>query len=167
MEDRLAIGRITSSHGVRGEMKIQSLSGEDAHIRKIKRVWLRTEVRIIEKKVISVRGALPNLIIALEGISTPEEARKYRGAEVLVDRADALPLNEGEYYFSDLQGCEVLFEGKKMGVVTSVWENSNCDMLEVKCEDGHIAQLPLQDQFVGEVSTDARRIELKVDWILE
>lgn len=187
MEDRLVVGRVVSSHGIRGEMKIRSLSGEDSHIRKLKRLWLRTETRntgrgnaersaamtpsgaykTVERKVISVRGALPNLILALEGITTPEEARKYRGAEILVERNNASPLREGEFYYSDLAGCKVCFEGRVLATVRSVWENSNCDMLEVVCDDGRIAQIPLQEQFVGDISVEERRIELKVDWILE
>lgn len=167
MAEKLVIGRVLSSHGVRGEVKVKSLSGEDSHFKALDTVVIRYRGRDIEKKLLSVRGALPNLIIAFEGITSPEEARKYRGAEVLVDREHAAPLKDGEYYFADLTGCKVHFEGEEKGTVTSVWENVNCDMLELELKDGQIVQVPLQDQFVADVDTGEKRIELRVDWILE
>jgi 16S rRNA processing protein RimM len=167
MEDRLVIGRIRASHGVRGEVKVQSLSGEDRHFHRIKTVWLRLENRERQLTVLSVRGALPNLILAFEGISSPEEARKYRGAEILVKRDEAAALKTGEYYIADLIGCHIVYRDEVLGEVLSVWENSNCDMFEVQCTDGHKVQVPFQDEFVGDVDTSNRRIELKVDWILE
>jgi 16S rRNA processing protein RimM len=171
MSGHLVIGKIVSSHGVRGEMKIKSLSGEDTHFRSAEKLLVRTvfggTARDRELKVVSVRGAQPNLIVAFEGISSPEEAQKYRGAQVLLDRSLAAPLAEGEYYFADLEGCDVFYGEEKRGTVKSVWENSNCDMLEVVLTDGQVVQVPLQDQFVDEVDTERKVIALRVDWILE
>jgi 16S rRNA processing protein RimM len=171
MSDFLAIGKVVSSHGVRGEMKVKSLSGDTAHFRPGESLLIRTSVdgRTRDRKleVLSVRGALPNLIIAFKGIENPEDARKYRGGRILMERGLAAPLGEGEYYFADLEGCEIRFRGEKRGVVKSVWENSNCEMFEVELTDGRIAQLPFQDHFIGEVDIEGRSIELRVDWILE
>lgn len=176
MSQRLVIGRVLSSHGVRGEIKVQSLSGEDAHFKALTRVWLKQAGREWEMKVASVRGALPNLIVALDGISSPEDARKFRGADVLVERSQASRRKEGEYYFADLVGCELLFQGSVMATVTAVWENSNCYMLESRLIDrnddtsekgAETVQIPFQDHFIGNVDTDRKQIELLVDWILE
>jgi 16S rRNA processing protein RimM len=168
MIEKLVIGRIRASHGIRGEVKVQSISGEDSHIRKLKKIWLRLSNGLEKELTVrDVRGVLPNLIMAFEEITSPEQARSYRGAELLAPREQAAPLKEGEYYIADLVGCEVVFESTVLGTVTSVWENSNCDMLEVSMTSGETAQLPLQDEFVLSVDIDARRIELKVDWIFE
>ncbi len=171
MSGYLKIGRIVSSHGVRGEVKVKSFSGDDTHFKSADSLILRRSVggTVRERKVklLSLRGALPNLIAAFEGISSPEDARAYRGAELLIERNAAQALKDGEYYFADLEGCALEFNGAEVGRVKSVWENSNCDMLEVVLTDGRIAQVPLQDKFVAEVDTQNARIELRVDWILE
>lgn len=167
MTDRLIIGRILAPHGVRGEMKVQSLSGEDAHFKALSRVWLKKSGREFEMKVRGVRGALPNLIIAFENVDSPEEAGKFRGAEVLAERDQAAIRKDGEFYYADLTGCMIVYHSVEMAEVKSVWDNGNCHMFECELKDGGIVQIPFQNQFIGDVDTDRKQIELLVDWILE
>ena len=162
----LVVARFLSRHGLHGYLKLQSLSGFDSHIRAGKRAWITAQGRTREQKILKVRGAPGNLIMALEGVNTPEDARKYRGAEIAVAQEQALPRRAGEYYYADLVTCEVFFGSECRGVVRAVWEN-HCDMLEVEVRDGRVVQLPFQDQFVAEVNIHRKRIALKVDWILE
>lgn len=171
MKPTLVIARVRSPHGLKGEVKVESFSGESKHIKALKTAWLHIGDKKTEHKVISVRGMPETPIVLFEGISSPEEAATYRGAEVIVARAQANPLAGDEYYLADLVQCKVYFEGRQKGHVNAVWHNGICDMLEVECLDdddnGRVAQLPLQDRFVSQVDVRNGRIELTVDWILE
>ena len=167
MQSSLTIGRVLSSHGLRGEVKIESFSGEEDHIRSLRKASLIVDGQEREHGVINVRGSGKNLIVLFDGIDSPEKAKEYCGAEISVHRRYAAPLKEGEYYFADLVHCKVFFEKEHCGSVCSVWKNGHCDMLEIVCLDGHVAHVPLQDHFVSRVDVDERVIELNMDWILE
>lgn len=167
MNPRLVIGRVLAPHGVRGEVKVQSLSGEDAHFKSLSTVWLKIANREIETQVQSVRGALPNLIIAFEDVHTPEQAGKFRGAEVLAERSRASRKKDGEFYYADLTGCKILYQAEEIAEVKSVWNNGNCHMFECERKNGEVVQIPFQSKFIGTVDIDRKQIELLVDWILE
>ncbi len=167
IDDRLVAGVIRSTHGVKGEVKLKSMSGSVEHLRRLKHAWLKTGDTERKVTLESVRGSPSNLIVAFRELDSLEEARKYKNAELVVLRKDASILSEGEYYVADLVGCNVFFRERLMGSVQSVWENSNCDMLEVRCENDRIVQLPLHDHYVLSINIDQRRVDLAVDWILE
>lgn len=168
MRPTLVIARVLSPHGLKGEVKVESFSGESKHIKALKTAWLHIGDKKTEHRVISVRGMEKTPIVLFGGISSPEEAGAYRGAEVIVDRAQGSPLAGDEYYLADLVQCQVNFEGRQRGHVCAVWHNGLCDMLEVEClDDGRVVQVPLQDQFISHVDVRNGRIELTVDWILE
>ena len=167
MKSRLVVGQVLSSHGVRGEVNVRSLSGEHDHIRSLKRACLSIAGRETEHDLITVRGRGKNLIVLFDGITSPEEAKSYRSAEIIVHRDQALQLEDGEYYVADLVHCKVLFEDEPRGHVRSVWGNGQCEMLEVERLDGQIVQLPLQDHFIAQVDVHSKIIQLKVAWVLE
>ena len=95
--DRLAIGLIRTSHGLKGNLKVKSLSGEVDHFFRIKKVYILKKERFIPFTVQSVRKLSSCILMKLEGIDTPEVARDYRGLEIWASRQDACPLKEGEY----------------------------------------------------------------------
>ena len=66
--------------------------------------------------------------------SSPEEAAKYIGTEVYIDRKDGQPLEEGEYYIADLIGCSVITEdGTNLGTVRDVLQTGANDVYVVGC----------------------------------
>lgn len=168
MQQLLAIGIVSGSHGVRGELKIRSTSGEMKHYSSLKKVTLRLkngDTR--ELNVTGVRGKPDAIILAVEEIKDPETARTLRGGEILVPREAAAPLEEGEYYIGDLVTCSLMHEGNPVAEVIAVWNNGYHDMLDVSMPSGSRCTVPFQDEFIGEVDIQSRRIELKHIWILE
>jgi len=162
-----SIGVVRRAHGIHGELKVESLSGESDHFKRLNDVQLCngsvTETFTVE----SVRGAARALIVKLAGIDNPERANRYRGWELKTGREHAAQLAEGEHYVADLCGCGVFHKGIRLGTVRSVWENSQADVLEVEIEGGEVRHVPLLDVYVGEIVPAAGRIELRVDWIVE
>ena len=84
----------------------------------------------------------------------------------------ASPLEEGEFYYCDLFGSVLLHEGHRMGVVKSVIDNGASALLEIECDadaDGkkRIVLVPFLDQFIGQVDTKNKTIELKETWFFE
>lgn len=164
--DRLVAGIIRSSHGLRGYVKVYSLSGERDHFFRMKEVVLKQNSLEKVYRIEDVKSLGEGLIVKFEGIESPEEGKRLSGAELWVDRDFAAPLKNGEFYTADIIGCVLIFGGEKAGTVKSLLENGLTDLLEVECDDG-IHLVPLTDQFIGGIHIGARTIELKDDWVLK
>jgi len=165
--DGLVVGIVRTSHGVRGYVKIQSLSGEKEHFFSMKEVLLRQNRREKVYRVEDVKPLGKGVIIKFDGIDTPEQGKALAGAELWVDRESAAPLKSGEFYAADINGCGVIFNGETVGTVRSVLESSLNDLLEVVLSDGGTQLVPLTEQFIGEIDTVGKTVELKDDRVLK
>lgn len=163
----LAIGNVVTSFGVDGYLKIKTLSGEYEHIQKLRTVQLKKAGRQIRKNVEAVEITGKYLIMKLEGVDTPEEAKSYRDWELWVPRIYAAPLMQDEFYYADVYHCRVIWAGQVCGTVESIFAGNATDLLEIKKNDGTVSLVPFIEQFIGEVDIEKKTIELKVDWILE
>ena len=159
--ERLAVGLITACHGLSGFVKIRSLSGEDAHLLKLRRLYIRRGEEFLPFGVEAVEGSGPSLIMKLAGIESREEAARYRGCELWVERQDASPLAAGEYYLADLCRCRVYRGREELGRVVGVWGGGASDLLEVEDERGRRFLLPFVEAFVGKVDVEGGRIEVQ------
>jgi len=160
------VGIIRTSHGVRGYVKIASFSGEREHFYQMKEVLLKQQGKEKVYRVEDVKPLGDGLIVKFEGVDNPELGKQLSGAEIWVDRELAAPLKEGEYYASDISGCDVIFAGKKVGTIRSILEGGHKDLLEVTCDDG-IHLVPLTEQFIGSIDIDDKTVELKDDRVLK
>lgn len=165
-DELLSIGRIRTSHGVRGYLRIESYSGETEHFRHLKRVRLRNGPRQATYNVQDVRASSGHLLLKLEGLDSPEEARGLNGWEIVVHRRNAAPLGEDEYYLNDLCGCDAVKEGRRLGKVFAVCEGGGGDMLEIEVPSGKRFLVPFHREFVGAVDVERRMIEIEADWLL-
>ena len=166
---RLATGVIGGPHGIHGELKVRSFSGETEHFSKLTHVTLRKAdaPRELEFEVERVRGHGEKILLKLVGIDTPEAARRFNGFEIWVQRNEAAPCAEDEYYIADLVGLVLVYQGREVATVRSVWENGATAMLDVETRERKSAVVPFREPFVGEVMLEAGGIELLTDWILE
>jgi 16S rRNA processing protein RimM len=157
---RLAAGLIRGAHGLEGFVKVASLSGEDAHFHRLRRCYLRRGGQFTACEVEAVKGRGRELCLKLAGVSTPGEAAALRGAEIWVDRADACPLAEGEYYLADLCRCRLYRGQEELGRVLSVCEAGAGELLEVEAAGGRRFRVPFSGSFLGEVDVAGGRIAL-------
>ena len=132
LDDQLTVGFVRGAHGLTGEFKVESASGFYEHIAVLKEVTLRNEDR---QKVFRVEYTEPGnstLYMKLEGIDSPEEAKKLNGWDIRVSREFAVPLNENEWYVADLVKCTLVYESKdgQVGQTQPVEIGSITDVLE-------------------------------------
>lgn len=166
MEERLAIGLIRTSHGVRGNLKVKSFSGETNHFYRLKKLYIKKGDRFIPYRVESVSGSLSSLLLKLENIDTREEAIRLRGEVLWVDRSDASPLKEREYYYADLNRCYVYHRGKEIGKVNTVIGGGVSDILEVVTLQGKTIMVPFDKHFIAEINIEEKGIYLEEDFII-
>jgi 16S rRNA processing protein RimM len=162
----LAVGVVTGTHGVAGELKVKCLSGEPDHVASLHEALFR--MGGIEKRL-RVAGTRPHphgLIMAIEGVDTPELAQRLVGSEILMPRKDATPLAEEEYYTADLCRCSLWFGEREIGPVRSVWDGGPAQLLEVEAS-GRTVLIPFTAHFIGAVEVERGRIQLLEDEILK
>lgn len=167
MDEELVIGRVRTAHGVRGELKVESISGETDHFRSLEKVTLVRGDRRHELDVEAVRVAHRTVLLKLAGVDSPEEAKRWRGFEIVVPRGQAAPLREGEYYYGDLVGLRVVCDGAERGVVADVWEGGQTVLLGIEVADGSQRLVPFEAAFVGDVDLEAGSLELTTVEVLE
>jgi 16S rRNA processing protein RimM len=165
MVERFVAAQVGSPFGLKGFVKVRSLSGEFEHLLRLKRAVLRQggEERVWE--IEEAEG--PSLVMKFRGIDSPEAARTLSGAELLVSREEAAPLGPGEYYIEDLKGLEVWEGAEVLGFISDILEGGGGSLAELRLRTGGTRLVPFRDEFFGEIDLKTRRARLLCRWILE
>lgn len=133
MEQFLRIGVITSTHGIKGEVKVYPTTDSPQRFKEVKDVILKAQKGDIQTKIRGVRFFKNLAIVWFECFNNPEDAAKYIGTDIYIDRKDAQSLEEGEYYIADLIGCKVFDEeGNFLGVLKDVLQTGANDVYIVE-----------------------------------
>lgn len=160
---RVLLGRIAGVHGVRGELKLESYTEPRAQIFRYQPWLLRSGSG--ETSVEGCRGRAhgKGLVAELPGVADRDAAAALVGTEIWVARSALPKAKPGEYYWSDLEGLEVVTtEGVSLGKVSHLVATGANDVLVVKDAMRERLIPFLIGQFVTDVDLDAGR--LAVDW---
>ena len=144
MTDRLRVGVISSVHGIHGECKVYPTTDDPQRFKMLKKVYAvseRGDTRELE--IDRVRFFKNMVICGFKEITTPEEMQKLRGRDIYIDRKDAMPLEEGEYYIADLIGLKVIDEDDTViGTVEDIFPTGANQVMEVKTPEGREVLIP-------------------------
>ena len=162
-EKLVLLGRVVGVHGVRGELKLESYTEPRTQIFSYQPWLMRSAAG--EKTIEGCRGRTQGkgLVAELPGVGDRDAAVALQGAEIWVRRS-ALPAPKpGEYYWSDLEGLEVVtVEGVSLGKVSHLVATGANDVLIVKDAKRERLIPFLVGQFVMKVDFEAA--SLTVDW---
>lgn len=137
MEEILKVGVITSTHGVRGEVKVFPTTDDVNRFKKLKNVLLDTGNEMLRLEIAGVKFFKNMVILKFKGIDNVDDVQKYRQKDLYVARKDAVKLYKDEYFIADLIGIEVFEEdGRKVGILNEVMPTGANDVYVVKlCEE--------------------------------
>ncbi len=196
MTQNFVVGIIRGTHGVTGEFKVESTSGEYDHFSRMKEVTLTDGTVSKPFMVEYTKEAAATLYMKLAGINTPEEAARFNRWQIVVPRKNARPLQKGEWYIEDLKGCLVWYKETAgstapvadsdecvIGTVTDVTEGGSGYLVEILLSEGcsllakdikftksgkiRSVLVPFKEQFIGQVDVEHKRMQLMHLWILE
>ncbi len=135
MVSRFRVGVITGTHGLKGEVKVFPTTDDPRRFKLLKEVILVTNREERHLKIHSVKFFKQFVILGFEGMDRIEDVERLRRAELLIDRKDALPLEEGEHYIPDLLGLTVIEEnGEVVGILEDVLQTGANDVYVVRRE---------------------------------
>ena len=139
MEDLFKVGVITSTHGIKGEVKVFPTTDDANRFKKLKKVILDTGKEKIDMEIAGVRFFKNMVILKFKGIDDINDVEKYRKAELYVTRENAVPLKKNEYYIADLIGMDVVSdEDEELVVIDDVLQTGANDVYVIKkagCQD--------------------------------
>ena len=129
MEKLLQVGVISSTHGVRGEVKVFPTTDDVKRFKKLKKVILDTGRGHLPLEIESVKFFKQFAILKFKGIDNINDIEKYKGKSLLVDRENAVKLRKDEYFIADMIGLQVFTEdGKEFGILKDVLETGANDV---------------------------------------
>jgi 16S rRNA processing protein RimM len=161
MSERIAIGVIRRSHGVKGEASVEPWTDSAERFEEIEAVTLVSpdERTIREIQVEGTRTHGERALMKFAGIDTPEQVQALQNWTIEIPVEDARSLEKGEYFLHDLVGLTLIdAESKERGIVTEVLEGGGGLLLQVKRPDGKEFHLPFVADICTEIDLDAKRI---------
>ncbi len=155
MDDLLQVGVITTTHGVRGEVKVYPTTDDASRFQTLKQVILDTGKEKIELEISGVKFFKNMVILKFKGIDDINDVEQYRKKSLYVTRENAVELAENEYFIADLIGLAVTSdEGEDLGEVKDVLQTGANDVYVVGREDGADILLPAIRDCVKQVDVE-------------
>ena len=163
MEDLLQVGIITSTHGVRGEVKVYPTTDDPRRFRRLKEVVLDTGREKLNLEIEGVKFFKQFVILKFKGLDNINDIEKYRQKSLYVTRKNAVRLQRDEYFIADLIGLKVQDEdGTELGTVKDVIETGANDVYEVEMADGRSLLLPAIKQCILNVDEENGMMQVHV-----
>ena len=163
MEDLLQVGIITSTHGVRGEVKVYPTTDDPRRFRRLREVVLDTGREKLNLEIEGVKFFKQFVILKFKGLDNINDIEKYRQKSLYVTRKNAVRLQRDEYFIADLIGLKVLDEdGTELGTVKDVIETGANDVYEVEMADGRSLLLPAIKQCILNVDVENGMMQVHV-----
>lgn len=163
MEDLLQVGIITSTHGVRGEVKVYPTTDDPRRFRRLKEVVLDTGKEKMNLEIEGVKFFKQFVILKFKGLDNINDIEKYRQKSLYVTRKNAVRLQRDEYFIADLIGLKVQDEdGTELGTVKDVIETGANDVYEVEMADGKSLLLPAIKQCILNVDVENGMMQVHV-----
>ncbi len=155
----ITIGKAVKPFGVKGEMKIESLTDFPERFKGLRRVYLVSPTGkelACEVKAVRYAGETPYLIFG--GYESPEKAKTLNGWFIKVPEEEAVQLPEGSYYWFEIVGMEVVSEGgEKLGRIVEVFQTGSNDVYVMKQGRKEI-YIPATKEIVKQVDRKTKRM---------
>ncbi len=155
MEDLLQVGVIANTHGIKGEVKVFPTTDDNNRFKKLKTVKLDTGKELLDLEVEGVKFFKQMVILKFKGISSINDIEKYKGRPLLVTRDQAVKLEEGEFFITDLIGLKVCLEdGSFFGTLRDVIQTGANDVYVVDSAEHGQVLLPAIKDCILDIQTE-------------
>jgi len=155
--EKLEIGKIVNTHGVRGELKCELWTDPEDVLPGLKEVMVGREPR----QLLGWRVHKNALLLKVAGVEDMDAANALRGSLVWVQRDEVA--KEAGFFYGDLFGFAVTDTrtGKEIGTLTAVEELPQGFLYVITAPDGQEILVPARPEFTGEKDIKNRRLEVR------
>jgi 16S rRNA processing protein RimM len=161
--DLVAVGRVLKVRGLRGEMKIESLSDIPDRFLKLREVFVEFEDGLVETfSITSVKKEQNGLFVILDGVKDRTAAEKFQGAYLCIDKSRLVQLPSDTYYEFDLTGMEVRSSGGGIiGTIIRIDRYPANDVIVVETDNSELL-VPAIKNIVLDVDIKKKRITMDI-----
>lgn len=161
MEEMLRVGVISSTHGVRGEVKVYPTTDDPKRFKQLKEVTLDTGKELLPMEIQGVKFFKNMVILKFKDYDSINAIEKYKGKDLLIHRSQAVPLKEGENFIVDLIGLTVITdEGETLGKLTDVLKTGANDVYVVEMPSGKEVLIPVIKPCILNVDLEAGQVKV-------
>lgn len=155
MEQKLQVGIITATHGLKGEVKVYPTTDDPGRFRRLKKVILDNGKVSADVEIEGVKYFKQFVILKFKGLDDIEQVEKYRKASLYVTRENAVRLKRDEYFIADLIDMKVINEdGSPLGTLRDVITTGANDVYEVELEAGGSVLIPAIKECILDVDVE-------------
>lgn len=153
MQDKVLIGQITGTFGIKGELKVYSESDfVEYRFRKDAKIFLSDKKEYV---ISSSRQHKGNVLITINELYDINLILDKVGMKIYALKDDIPPLEDNEYYLDDLVGLNVINQYEQhLGKVTDVMEMPSGYILEIIDENNNRFLLPFVDEYIENITED-------------
>jgi 16S rRNA processing protein RimM len=159
----VAIGKVVRVHGLRGDVRVRSLSDVPDRFATLTQVTVEGPDGV--RRPLAVRAVRPigtDYLVSFEGIETPEAATPLVGSLLQIEEDQAAPLPDGQYYQHDLVGMDVRTEeGLPLGTLADILPTGANAVFVVRRADGREHLIPATKEVVRAVDVPGRQMTIR------
>ena len=162
---RLKVGKIVNTHSLKGEVKvISSTDFEEERFKKGSKLLITRGNQLIREVVVqSYRNHKNFLLVKFEGIDSVEEAEKLKNLQIKIDSDEVGELEENEFYFHEIIGCQVFDENdRNLGEIIDILTPGANDVWVVKGEEGKEILIPYIEDVVKKIDITNKKVNIEV-----
>lgn len=159
MEEMLQVGIISSTHGLKGEVKVYPTTDDMMRFKKLSHVILDTGTTQLSLEVQHVKFFKQFVILKFQGIDHIEEIESYKGKRLLVKREDAVALEKDEYFVADMIGMRVYLDDQsEFGILKDIMETGANDVYVVESKEHGEVLIPAIKECILSVDVEKQHI---------
>jgi 16S rRNA processing protein RimM len=172
MQKHFQIGVVAGAHGINGEIRVAPSTNDPARFNLLNSVYISehavsshlfNEAEIVKIKVLDSRICGNTVFLMLEKTETREDAERIRGRFLLVERKDAVKLEEDEYFIADVIGCCVYDNSRGyIGELKDVISTGSNDVYVLNGSKYGEILVPAIRDVVIKIDIDMRRIDVEL-----
>ena len=167
LSEYILIGQILRPQGIKGLVKVRPDTNDPERFYDLDFVYRQTGETYEKLAVCDVAVRDQNVFLRVEDDQTRDDAEKRRDIMLYVDRANAVQLEENEYFICDLVGCRVVDQkGNEIGQLVEILQPGANDVYVVKTPKGNLL-VPAINRVVVATDIDKQEITLNEDTLFE
>ena len=163
MLDYFRVGVIANSHGVKGEVKVYPTTDDITRFKELETVFLDENNSFKELHIKSVKFVKNMVVLGFEEYNNMNDILGLKGMELYVNRENAIPLKEGEFYVADMVGADIITdEGKHFGTLKDILKTGANDVYVVESDDGNEVLFPSIPECILEKDFNNKTIKVHI-----
>ncbi len=163
--DMIVVGEVTSTHGVRGDIKIRSFTDNPEQIKTYDHLYDENlkAVQLTFKRNLNAGMFVGNI----NEINNKEDAAVFKGKLLYIHKSQRAKIQDDECYLSDLINCKVIMETKEIGTVAAFHDFGAGTFLDIKINnEKKIGTLPFSKDAVLDINLDKQEITISKSYLL-